>query len=146
MALKNKIEIFNTVELGSLDKPRCIRMANWILESEKTTVPWNVAIIFVDDEFIAQLNEKFLQKNNPTDVISFDLTDSPSQPEGEIYISVETAQRNADDYAVDLDSELYRLAAHGMFHLLGYDDATPEQRLEMTQLENKTLEKHFSAL
>ena len=143
---KNNIEIINTVEGVGLDEACCIRLANWILESEKATAPWNIAIIFVDDNFIIQLNKKFLQRSKPTDVISFNLTDSPDQPEGEIYISVQSAQRNAKEYAVDLDNELYRLAAHGLYHLLDYDDATPEQRLEMTRLENKALEKNFSAL
>ncbi len=136
----------DAVELVSLDESRYIRLANWILESEKETASWNISIIFVDDSFIVQLNKRFLQRNNPTDVISFNLTDSPHQPEGEIYISVETAQRNATEYSVSLDNELFRLAAHGIYHLLDYDDATPEQRLEMTRLENKALEKNLSAI
>jgi len=144
--LKNNIEIIDAVQLVSLDEARYIRLVNWILKSEKATQPWNISIIFIDDRFIVQLNERFLQRSNPTDVISFNLTDSPNQAEGEIYISVETAQRNAKEYAEDLDNELSRLAAHGVYHLLDYDDATPEQRQEMTNLENKALENINSAL
>ncbi len=144
--MKNNIDIINTVETSAVDESGMIDLVNWILASEKCSAPWNISIIFVDDTFITDLNARFLGKSTPTDVISFDLTDSSEKPEGEVYISVDTAETNAQEYAVKLDDELYRLTAHGVYHLLGYDDAAPAQRLEMTSLENKALEYIHSTL
>ncbi len=146
MQRKHEIEIVTTVDVADLEEGRLIDLANWILNDEKCPALWRIAIIFVDDRFISELNIKFLQKSGPTDVISFNLSDSESEPDGEIYISVETASRNAKDYNVELTNELYRLAAHGLYHLLDYGDADPQQRREMTRLENKALEYIESTL
>ncbi len=144
--VKNNIDIINTIGAHAVDESRMIDLVNWILASEKSSAPWNISLIFVDDKFITQLNGRFLGKSTPTDVISFNLTDSPEQAEGEVYISVDTAEANARQYAVELGDELYRLAAHGVYHLLGYDDAAPAQRRHMTELENKALEYIHSTL
>jgi probable rRNA maturation factor len=53
-----------------------------------------------------------------------------------VYISVEKAEEQAKDYGVSLMNEILRLVAHGVLHLVGYDDDTPEKRNEMHQLEN----------
>jgi probable rRNA maturation factor len=144
--MKNEIEITTTVEKGHVDEARLTDLINWILVDEKCSESWHISIIFVDDGFIIELNKKFLQKSGPTDVISFNLTDSSEQPEGEVYISIDTAKKNAQEYNAELKNELYRLTAHGVYHLLDYDDATQSQRDAMTQLENKALEYVQSTL
>ena len=144
--MKNEIEITTTVENEHVDEARLTDLINWILADEKCSESWHISIIFVDDGFIVELNKKFLQKSGPTDIISFNLTDSSEQPEGEVYISVDTAKKSAQEYNVELNNELYRLTAHGVYHLLGYDDATQSQRDAMTQLENKALEYVQSTL
>jgi rRNA maturation RNase YbeY len=81
------------------------------------------------------LNKQYLQHDYATDVITFPLDEQPLY--GEIYVSLETARRQANEYGVTVVNELCRLAVHGALHLLGYDDATLEDRAAMHKLESK---------
>ena len=143
--MKNDVQIASTVK-NTVQESSFVDLVNWILAAQKCTTPWTIAVIFVDDAFIAELHEKFMNIAGATDVITFNLTEVVEEPEGEIYISVDTAQKNAVEYNVSLDDELFRLTAHGVYHLLDYDDSTPDLRQEMTILENKALEYIQSTL
>jgi probable rRNA maturation factor len=81
-----------------------------------------LSLTFVTDEAIAALNLEYLKRSGPTDVIAFCLGDHPLV--GDVYISVDTARRNADTYGIALDEELTRLVVHGALHVLGH--AHPE--------------------
>jgi probable rRNA maturation factor len=94
----------------------------------------SVSVVIVDDERIHAMNNEFLQHDYPTDIITFPMDDAAV--DGEMYISIETAQRQAKEYGVSLTNELMRLAAHGTLHLVGYDDATDSQRAIMSYLED----------
>ncbi len=96
-------------------------------------------MIFVDDAEIRRLNKQFLNRDRPTDVIAFNLSDSSQHLEGEIYVSVDTAQRQAHEYRVTFWNELCRLAVHGALHLLGFDDATGTQKERMSREEDRVL-------
>jgi probable rRNA maturation factor len=101
-----------------------------------------VNLIFADDSFIKDMNMKYLGHDYETDVISFRLDDDAdtldgNSTEGEIYISIDTAARQAKEYNVSLTDELKRLAVHGALHLMGYDDDTDEKRQAMHDLENR---------
>lgn len=93
-----------------------------------------VTLVLCTDRYIRRLNRQFLQHDWATDVITFPLAEQ--RCEGEIYISVDTARRQAAEYGVSLRNELGRLAAHGVLHLLGYDDATDHERARMHKLED----------
>ena len=97
----------------------------------------NINVILVDDEQILELNKQYLNHDFTTDVITFDFDEDSIA--GEIYISVDTADRQAKEYGVSLKNELKRLSIHGVLHLIGYDDDTDEKREIMHQLENKYL-------
>ncbi len=117
------------------------RAAENVLNGENITAA-SVSIVIVDDEKIHNLNRQYLNHDYPTDVITFALAEADDSDEngeidGEIYISVETAREQAQEYGVSLTNELMRLAAHGTLHLAGYDDATVEQRATMKQLEDR---------
>jgi len=117
-------------------------MVEWILNTEKSEKPWTINIILISDEFIRQIHEKYLNDNTPTDVISFNLSeDFEDYYEGEIYISVDRAQDQANIFNVSLTSELCRLISHGIFHLLGYNDETENEREKMKEREDKVLKK-----
>lgn len=141
----HNIYIENT---GDYDLPseRIKNIVNWILKSEGQEISWDMTFVFVDDDFIIKQNIKYFDKSTPTDVISFNLSDSPEEPEGEVYISVDMARINAERYDVTLENELLRLVAHGTYHVLGYDDATDDERQKMTALENKALDSIYSEL
>ena len=94
-------------------------------------------MIFVDAPTLLQMNRDFLGHDYHTDVITFPLEERPL--EGEIYIDLDTAAAQAREYGVRFQLEVRRLVIHGMLHLLGYDDATPTLRAEMSALEDRFL-------
>jgi probable rRNA maturation factor len=104
-----------------------------------------VSILLLDDAGITGLNEQYLKKTGPTDVISFPMHDAASpgvQPQllGDIAISLETAQRQADRRGVSLHDEVTALLVHGMLHLIGYDHAlSPAESRRMKAQERKVL-------
>ncbi len=95
----------------------------------------NVDIVLLSDRRIRTLNKQYLQHDYATDVITFPLDNQPLY--GEIYVSLETARRQAKEYGVTVVNELCRLAVHGALHLLGYDDASETERSAMHKLETK---------
>jgi len=97
-----------------------------------------VDFILVDDKRIKRLHKEWFDDGTATDVITFPITDEPPI-EAEVYISVDTARKNAERFGVTLTNELCRLAVHGALHIAGYDDATDEQRQRMHELENRYL-------
>lgn len=104
-----------------------------------------ISIVLCDDRTIHELNIRYLGHDYPTDVLSFLLGGDEligrkrKDLVGEIIISVETAERNAKKFRQTLEQELFRLAIHGTLHLLGYDDAKPQQRRRMREKERKYL-------
>ncbi len=99
----------------------------------------SINVIFVDDREIRSLNRQYLGRDRSTDVIAFDLSDEAERLEGEIYVSVDAAERQAREYGLGFWEELSRLAAHGALHLVGFDDATEEARAEMSREEDRFL-------
>ena len=95
-----------------------------------------INIVITDDMEIRKLNKSYLNHDFVTDVITFPLNDE-GDLDGEIYISVDTARRQATEYKVSLTNELMRLSAHGALHLSGYGDSTDGERAKMHELENK---------
>ncbi len=108
-----------------------------------------VTVAFVDDMYIKELNFKFRHKGEATDVLSFPMEeDAEDEPVidgetenilGDIVISLETAQHQAEEYGHSLLREMAYLATHGMFHLLGYDHDTEDRRRIMREREEKVL-------
>jgi len=94
-----------------------------------------VDIVLLTDRRIRTLNKQYLHHDYATDVITFPLEDQPLY--GEIYVSLETARRQAKEYRVTVVNELSRLAVHGALHLLGYDDSEKADREAMAIKENK---------
>lgn len=100
--------------------------------------------IFCTDQFLLDINRRFLKHDFYTDIISFDLSDKMGSIEGEIYISTERLRENAKLNNVPLQHELHRLLFHGALHLCGYKDKSSKDKLEMTKEEDRLLEQYFS--
>jgi len=100
----------------------------------------NVAI--VDDAQIARLHQEYMDDPSPTDVLTFDLRDDADDPavEGEIVVSADTAYREARRRRLQPSEELTRYIIHGVLHLLGLRDATPQERRRMRREENRILD------
>ncbi|HPL75919.1 MAG TPA: rRNA maturation RNase YbeY [Paludibacteraceae bacterium] len=99
-----------------------------------------IAYIFCNNERILEINRQYLQHDYYTDIITFD-DSTDSTISGDIFISLETVKSNAEDFSVDFEEELHRVIIHGILHLCGQDDITPELKAEMTRKENKALEE-----
>ena len=90
---------------------------------------------FCDDAYLLGLNQKFLNHDTLTDIITFDYS-SEKNMNGDIFISIERVKENAVKYAPTFEDELHRVMIHGVLHLLGYRDKTIAQKTEMTEKEN----------
>lgn len=100
----------------------------------------DIAFIFCNDRKILEMNNQYLQHDYYTDIITFDYSDKDIIS-GDIFISLDTVKSNAEELGINFDSELERILIHGILHLCGQEDSTPELRNEMTQKENLALEK-----
>jgi rRNA maturation RNase YbeY len=126
-----------------MTRDKAMQLLEFILSEHNFLPLCKILVILTDDEAMRALHLKYFKNDSTTDVISFNLSDQNSLLEGEIYICVDVARQNAQEFGVSAANELYRLTAHGILHLLDYDDQTEEQRLGMTQWENKALEYIF---
>jgi len=100
------------------------------------------AFILCDDTLIRHLNHRFLNKNETTDVLSFDLGDSRNGGVvGEIYVNLDRVRKQAPDYEATFWDELIRVAIHGLLHLYGYDDHDSNAREVMIAKQEELLQK-----
>lgn len=104
-----------------------------------------LSYIFCDDTKILQVNREFLQHDYYTDVITFDYT-ARMRVSGDIFISLETVQTNAEQVNTTFIHELYRIIIHGLLHLTGQSDKTPDTKAQMTAKEEEALKKIVSLL
>ena len=101
-----------------------------------------LSIVLTDDATIQQLNRDYRGIDKPTDVLSFAQQEAEgpaSDVLGDLIISLQTAQRQADERGHSLATEVRILLVHGLLHLLGYDHETPQERAEMSQAEHALL-------
>ena len=94
-----------------------------------------LAFVFCSDEKILEVNQNFLQHDYYTDIITFDYCEADFVS-GDIFISVERVQENATSHNIEYNEELLRVLAHGVLHLIGFQDKSPQKKKEMTQNED----------
>src|SRR5690606_29537482 len=85
----------------------------------------SIDYILCSDEYLLKINQDFLQHDDFTDIITFDLSEESQPVIGEIYISVERVIENASTFKVPLQAEIKRVMIHGALHLCGYKDDSP---------------------
>lgn len=98
-----------------------------------------ISYIFCTDEYLHQINVQYLQHNTYTDIITFDNADETNEIEADIFISIDRVKDNAQTYKVSFENELLRVIAHGVLHLIGYNDKNKEQAAIMRQKENEAI-------
>ena len=118
---------------------------NWInticknILNDKDQETASISIILTHDKKLLQLKKQYFQQDVLTDIITFNLEEVGNPIEGEIYISLNQVIENAKKFKQDIGIELKRVIIHGCLHLLGYDDQTPEEKQQMTRLEDHYL-------
>ncbi len=100
----------------------------------RVTPPDSVEVSLISDSEISLVHAQFMDNPDPTDVITF-----PYGSEGEVLISVETAQRQAKELNSSLEREVTLYLVHGILHLVGYEDGTESSRDEMDTLQEHLL-------
>lgn len=148
----------------SVDVLKWVRLARLVLDEEKVPGEAELSVIFVDEQSISDLNERFLGGEGPTDVLAFPMDDdivlggrqpdqggrgpgAPSEPGeppyliGDVVVCPSVAQKQAIEHHKPLDDELALLVVHGVLHLLEYDHAEEEETIAMKRREQELLER-----
>lgn len=125
------------VEMPVLDSARIKRWVNAVAAGYGFAVG-DITYIFCNDKRILDVNRQFLGHDYYTDIITFDYS-TASRVAGDIYISLDTVADNAKNVGVSFDEELRRILIHGVLHLTGQGDKTPETKAVMTAKEDAAL-------
>lgn len=83
----------------------------------------NISIIFCSDNYVLDINQKYLQHDYFTDIITFDYCEG-DRLSGDLFISVDSVRENSVEFGTEFKEELNRVIIHGLLHLVGYDDHT----------------------
>ena len=102
-----------------------------------------LAFVFCSDEKILEVNQNFLQHDYYTDIITFDYCEGEIVS-GDIFISVERVEENATSHNIEYNTELIRVLAHGVLHLIGFQDKSPKKKKEMTENEDLCISLFFT--
>ena len=131
--------ISENISMPSLNLPQVER---WIraVAAQYGFAVGDLNYIFCDDEKILAVNREFLQHDYYTDIITFDYT-TRTRVNGDIYISLDTVASNAEQVGATFEQELHRIIIHGLLHLTGQADKTPETKAQMTAKEEDALSK-----
>jgi len=110
------------------------RWLRMVAESEIKRVG-DLSIIFCSDNYILDVNMRYLQHDYFTDIITFDYCEE-NRLSGDLFISVDSVRENALFYGTEFSDELNRVMVHGLLHLIGYDDHTEEEQKTMREKED----------
>ncbi len=102
-----------------------------------------ITIVFMSDNELIEYNNQYLNHNYYTDIITFDYTGS-GVVSGDLLISIDRVRDNASSLSQSFINELHRVCVHGVLHLLGYKDKTPEDQKDMRAKEDFYLNKYVS--
>jgi rRNA maturation RNase YbeY len=117
-------------------------LSAWIKNviTDENKIEGEINFIYVNDDYLLDLNEKYLNHDTLTDIITFD-NSVGNILHADIYISTERVQENATDFKVSFEEELHRVMIHGILHLVGYGDKTDDEVAVMRARENHYLER-----
>lgn len=141
----NEFEIFNQTnrDIPELETVKSV-LQHAVVKEKLENVIFNV--IIVDNDYIHELNKNYRNIDRETDVITFALEDEKDMVApigervlGDIYISIDKAISQAEEYGHSLLRELSFLAVHGFYHLLGYDHMTEEEEKVMFSKQEEVL-------
>ncbi len=133
----------NNVTSGLKDKRKLSAFIDTLISKYKKEVTTaELSYIFCDDSFLLEMNTNFLDHDTYTDIITFDLSNSKNEMQGEIYISIDRVKENAVLYHTTYKDELHRVIFHGVLHLCGFKDKKEKDRKVMRENEEYCLEHY----
>lgn len=141
------IEVLDETE-GSVDVQRLALLSRFVMDRMRVHRLAELCIKAVDEATIAELNERWMGKDGPTDVLAFPMDElRPGlvnvEPEegvlGDLVLCPRVAERQAIAAGHSTEAEVELLTVHGILHLLGYDHAEPEEHREMFGLQDELL-------
>lgn len=124
-----------------LDRELFLSWLSELCENEGSTLD-ELSLIFCTDEYLLSINNKYLNHDYYTDIITFNYTIDGIK--GDLFISTDRVLENSVKQGVSFLNELHRVVAHGTLHLLGYSDNNPENKTKMTEKEDAALELFVS--
>ena len=143
----NKV-IFNNITNEKVEEENLVKEILEFAMEKENLENTSFSVIFVDNKYIHELNKTYRGIDRPTDVITFALEDekdiingSENRMLGDVYISLEKAHSQAEEYGHSFKRELSFLAIHGFYHLLGYDHMTPEEEKIMFGKQEEVLQE-----
>jgi len=143
----NKV-IFNNITEEKIEEENLVKEVLEFAMEKENLENTSFSVIFVDNNYIHELNRTYRNIDRPTDVITFALEDekdmingSENRMLGDVYISLDKAHSQAEEYGHSFKRELAFLAVHGFYHLLGYDHQTPEEEKIMFGKQEEILEE-----
>lgn len=134
------LNFFNEDNDFKLSNPNVYK--DWIfsfIQKYKKTVA-EISFIFCSDDYLLNVNKKYLNHDYYTDIITFNYNEGNSVS-GDIFISIERVKENASNFETSFNDELLRVLAHGVLHLLGFNDKSEEEQVVMTREENACIER-----
>ena len=134
-----KVSIATPLETVIVDRGQMRQVARAVLEGEGVTDAV-ISLAFVDNPTIHTLNKRYLNHDEPTDVLSFPLSDGAEKLQGELVIGAEVAKEQAEQRGYAVDAELALYVIHGLLHLCGHDDHDPKDAAAM-----RARERHYLA-
>ena len=129
--------------LENFELTRQESVSDWLLSLVKShgQSVQEITYVFLSDEELLKINRTHLNHDYYTDIITFPLHDEGAPILSDIFISLDRVKDNAGAYGVSFEDELHRVMAHGLLHLLGYDDHSDEDVARMREAENHSLAK-----
>ena len=129
-------------EDAPFELPEKLRRKRWLKELAATSGfrIKELNYIFCSDEYLYQMNVDYLNHDTYTDIITFDNSEKTRELEGDIFVSVDRVKENALNLKVDEGTELTRVLAHGLLHLMGYKDKSKEEASLMRSKEEEAIE------
>ena len=121
------------------------KIKSWIIDvvEKENLKAGSINIVFKNDEDIRKINFEYLSHNYYTDIITFDSSEGKILG-GDIFISVERVQENAEKFDVEFQTEMLRVIIHGVLHLIGFNDLISSEKNEMRYMEDKCLKDYYS--
>ncbi len=131
------IEFYFETDFELHDKKRFVEWVAQIVTSEGRE-SGDLSFVFCDDTYLLEINQKFLGHDSLTDVITFNYSDD-NILFGDVFISIERLKENSCKFNSEFVDELRRVMAHGVLHLLGYDDKSDKDSKEMRAKEEEKM-------